>query len=66
VLAEKRLVNRCKAISRGAEAEKRQKQVQEEEQMDKEMRERMTHFNKTVEKIRSRLITSVPNMLVYI
>lgn len=66
MLAEKRLVNRCKAISRGAEAEKRQKRVQDEEQMDKEMRERTTHFNKTVEKIRSRLITSVPNMLVHI
>lgn len=66
VLAEKRLINRCKAISRGAEAEKRQKRTQEEEHMDKEIRERTAHFNKTVEKIRSRLVTSVPNMLVSI
>lgn len=66
MLAEKRLINRCKAISRGAEAEKRKKQLQEEQQMDKEMRERKTHFNKTVEKIRSTLIQSIPNMLVCI
>lgn len=62
VLAEKRLIDRCKAISRGAEAEKRQQRIQEEQQMDKEMRDRRTHFNKTVEKIRSTLITSVQNV----
>lgn len=62
VLAEKRLINRCKAISRGAEAEKRQQRIQEEQQMDKDMRDRRTHFNKTVEKIRSKLITSVQNV----
>ncbi|CAH1738843.1 unnamed protein product [Aphis gossypii] len=62
VLAEKRLIDRCKAISRGAEAEKRQQRIQEEQQMDKDMRDRRTHFNKTVEKIRSKLITSVQNV----
>lgn len=61
MLAEKRLINRCKAISRGIEAEKYLKRIQEAEQMDKEMKERTMHFNKTVEKIRSRLVTSVPN-----
>lgn len=34
--------------------------------MDKEMRDRKTHFNKTVEKIRSTLIQSIPKMLVCI
>ncbi|KAL5239679.1 hypothetical protein ACI65C_007089 [Semiaphis heraclei] len=62
VLAEKRLIDRCKAISRGAEAEKRRHRIQEEQRMDKEMRDRRTHFNKTVEKIRSKLITSVQNV----
>ncbi|XP_025206992.1 kinesin-related protein 8-like [Melanaphis sacchari] len=62
VLAEKRLIDRCKAISRGAEAEKRQQQIQEKQQMDKDMRDRRIHFNKTVEKIRSKLITSVQNV----
>ncbi|XP_060878246.1 uncharacterized protein LOC132950721 isoform X1 [Metopolophium dirhodum] len=62
VLAEKRLIDRCKAISRGAEADKRQQRIEEEQRMDKEMRDRRTHFNKTVEKIRSTLITSVQNV----
>lgn len=47
-------------MSRGAEAEKRLKHAQAEYEMDKEMRERRAHFNKTVEKIRSTLITSLP------
>lgn len=62
VLAEKRLIDRCKAISRGAEAEKRQQRIKEEQRMEREMRDRRTHFNKTVEKIRSTLITSVQNV----
>ncbi|XP_026804499.1 uncharacterized protein LOC113548045 [Rhopalosiphum maidis] len=62
VLAEKRLIDRCKAISRGAEAVKRQQRIQEEQQMDKDMKDRRIHFNKTVEKIRSKLITSVQNV----
>ncbi|XP_016658490.1 uncharacterized protein LOC100569803 isoform X2 [Acyrthosiphon pisum] len=62
VLAEKRLIDRCKAISRGAEADKRRQRIEEEQRMDKEMRDRRTHFNKTVEKIRSTLITSVQNV----
>ncbi|VVC24880.1 Hypothetical protein CINCED_3A003432 [Cinara cedri] len=59
LIAEKRLINRCKAISRGTEAEKRQKRVEEEQQIDQEIIERRVNFNKTVEKIRSALITSV-------
>lgn len=62
MLAENRLINRCKAISRGVEAVNRQKRVEEQQQMDKEMRQRRIHFNKTVEKIRSTLISSIPNV----
>ncbi|XP_025422490.1 centrosomal protein of 295 kDa-like [Sipha flava] len=62
VLAEKRLVNRCKAISRGLEADKRQKQIQDKQHIDVEIKERQKHFNKTVEKIRSTLISTIrPN-----
>lgn len=61
-MAEKRLINRCKALSRGTEAEKRQKQIQEKRQLEQEMRERKLHFNKTVEKIRSTLITNLQNV----
>lgn len=59
-MAEKRLVNRCKAISRGTEAMQRQNRILEEKSTEKEMKEKRVHFNKTVEKIRSALITSVP------
>jgi len=49
-------------MSRGAEADKRRQRIEEEQRMDKEMRDRRTHFNKTVEKIRSKLVTSVQNV----
>lgn len=46
-------------MSRGLEAEKRQKQVQEERHLDAEIKERQARFNKTVEKIRSTLISTI-------
>ncbi|XP_050545795.1 uncharacterized protein LOC126908023 isoform X3 [Daktulosphaira vitifoliae] len=61
-LAEKRLINRYKALSRGVEAKKKQDHMMENIKMDLEMKEKKAHYIKTVEKIRSSLITSVPKV----